>query len=424
MAEKKKLTTAEILAAARKADAKGSQEPEAAPPDSQSQTPPAEAAASPPASEPPPPAAEPPKPAAKPSGSGGKPSVADILAMARAEKQGGAKPEESAEAPAKPAAEKPAAPAKPASSAGGRPSVADILAMARQGKGGAAQSADEPAAEQPSPKPAAKSAPAKPSPAKAAASEPSSTAAGEPAGPPKTASILAAARAEKKRGPQSKAEAGLLVGRDERRVEEAIPRAGKPVVPPMPPKPAYAQKKPETAKPKVDEGRRGVLAMLSAMVGTSVGIGFGALAGTAGLWSLSLARFMFPNILTEPPSQFRVGQPSDFPPGMVDERFKAAFGVWIVNAEYNGQQLIYALKTVCTHLGCTPNWLESEQKFKCPCHGSGFYIDGINFEGPAPRPLERYAIRVADDGQLEIDKSRVFQEEKGEWANPDSYVVV
>ncbi len=94
----------------------------------------------------------------------------------------------------------------------------------------------------------------------------------------------------------------------------------------------------------------------------------------------------------------------------------------MVNWEYNGQREIYALRTVCTHLGCTPNWLEGEQKFKCPCHGSGFYKDGINFEGPAPRPLERYAIHLADDGQLEIDKSKLFQEELGQWSNPDSFV--
>ena len=43
---------------------------------------------------------------------------------------------------------------------------------------------------------------------------------------------------------------------------------------------------------------------------------------------------------------------------------------------------------------------------------------------PAPRPLERYAIRVSDDGQLEIDKSKAFQEELGQWADPDSYVTV
>ena len=100
------------------------------------------------------------------------------------------------------------------------------------------------------------------------------------------------------------------------------------------------------------------------------------------------------------------------------------FKVWIANSEYNGQQEIYALQSVCTHLGCTPNWLEAEQKFKCPCHGSGFYMDGINFEGPAPRPLERYAIRIASDGQIEIDSSRTFQEEMGQWSDPSCFIPV
>ena len=83
---------------------------------------------------------------------------------------------------------------------------------------------------------------------------------------------------------------------------------------------------------------------------------------------------------------------------------------------------IYALSTVCTHLGCTPNWLSAENKFKCPCHGSGFYKTGINFEGPAPRPLERYRISLAEDGQILIDKSKKFQQEKGEWNNPESFL--
>ena len=85
---------------------------------------------------------------------------------------------------------------------------------------------------------------------------------------------------------------------------------------------------------------------------------------------------------------------------------------------------VYALSTVCTHLGCTPNWLEAEQKFKCPCHGSGYYKTGVNFEGPTPRPLERYAITLADDGQILVDKSRKFQEEKGERNNPAAFLKV
>ena len=133
---------------------------------------------------------------------------------------------------------------------------------------------------------------------------------------------------------------------------------------------------------------------------------------------------MFPNVLREPPSQFKVGFPSNFSPGQVETKFKAQFGVWVVNGEYNGLPQLYALKSVCTHLGCTPNWLEAEQKFKCPCHGSGFYKDGINFEGPAPRPLERYAISVADDGQVMIDKSKTFQEEMGQWEDSNSFLPV
>jgi cytochrome b6-f complex iron-sulfur subunit len=189
----------------------------------------------------------------------------------------------------------------------------------------------------------------------------------------------------------------------------------------MPAKPAYAKSTRSAAAP-VDQGRRTTL--LSILVGSSMATGMSAMAATLGLWTLGFARFMFPNVLREPPSQFKVGFPGDFAPGQVETKYKAQFAVWIVNGEYNGQPEIYALKSVCTHLGCTPNWLEAEQKFKCPCHGSGFYKDGINFEGPAPRPLERYAIRISDDGQLEVDKSRTFQEEMGQWKDPSCYVAV
>lgn len=129
-------------------------------------------------------------------------------------------------------------------------------------------------------------------------------------------------------------------------------------------------------------------------------------------------RFMFPNVLFEPPPTFKAGFPNEIQVGQVDERFKQRFAVWLVR----DPEGIYALSTVCTHLGCTPNWLEAEQKFKCPCHGSGYYKTGVNFEGPTPRPLERFAISLADDGQILVDKSRKFQQEKGEWSNPASFL--
>ncbi len=140
-------------------------------------------------------------------------------------------------------------------------------------------------------------------------------------------------------------------------------------------------------------------------------------AATGGALSIVL-RYLFPNVLFEPPTSFKAGYPADYEVGVVDERWKEKFGVWMIKTAEG----IYALSTTCTHLGCTPNWLSGENKFKCPCHGSGFYKTGINFEGPAPRPLERYRISMAEDGQILVDKSKKFQQEKGEWNNPESFL--
>jgi cytochrome b6-f complex iron-sulfur subunit len=164
--------------------------------------------------------------------------------------------------------------------------------------------------------------------------------------------------------------------------------------------------------------------LFGVLFGTPFRTAWTTFTASLGLGGLATARFMMPNVLVEPPSKFKVGPPSDYPPASVATKWTAQYGVWLVHNEYNGKDLIYALQTVCTHLGCTPNWLEGERKFKCPCHGSGFYITGINFEGPAPRPLERMAIRLSEDGAIEVDKSRKFQQELGQWNDPASFVEV
>jgi cytochrome b6-f complex iron-sulfur subunit len=53
------------------------------------------------------------------------------------------------------------------------------------------------------------------------------------------------------------------------------------------------------------------------------------------------------------------------------------------------------------------------RQFKCPSYGGGFYKSGMNFEGPAPRPLDRFKIFRGDDGQLVIDKSKLLRMEPG-----------
>jgi len=151
---------------------------------------------------------------------------------------------------------------------------------------------------------------------------------------------------------------------------------------------------------------------------SALGMGWALFTGAAAGLLGAMGRFMFPNVLYEPPQEFKAGFPEDFAVDQVDERFKASYGVWIVR-ESTG---FYALSTVCTHLGCTPNWLAADEKFKCPCHGSGFVKTGINIEGPAPRPLERYKITLAEDGQILIDKNTKFQQEKGQWDLDGAYL--
>ena len=141
-------------------------------------------------------------------------------------------------------------------------------------------------------------------------------------------------------------------------------------------------------------------------------------AALGGLLTMPL-RLFFPNVLFEPPQSFKIGVPSDYEIDVVDLRWQDKFGTWIIR----NTEGIYALSTVCTHLGCAPSWLENENKFKCPCHGSGFRMTGVHFEGPAPRPLERYSITVANDGQLLVDKNKMYKWENGVWPDESSLTV-
>ena len=158
-----------------------------------------------------------------------------------------------------------------------------------------------------------------------------------------------------------------------------------------------------------------------------MGVAWGAFSAASAAALAATGRFMFPNVLNEPPQQFKAGFPAEYGMG-VDERWKEKFGVWIVRTPNDVVQRssgFFALLVTCTHLGCTPNYLGAEGKFKCPCHGSGFRAEsGINFEGPAPRPLERARIVLAEDGQLLIDKARKFQHELGQWVDPEAFLKI
>jgi len=171
-------------------------------------------------------------------------------------------------------------------------------------------------------------------------------------------------------------------------------------------------------KAKKDAGtsRRAFVGSAALATGwTAFGIGAGVSVGPA------FARFMMPNVLEEPDPRVRVGKLQTYlemEPGGVNEDYKPQ-GIWMIRLE----ERIAALNIICTHLGCIPNWLPNERKFKCPCHGSGYRQNGINFEGPTPRPLERFRIYI-EDGLVVVDKSKKYQYELGQWDMPGSFLAV
>jgi len=134
-----------------------------------------------------------------------------------------------------------------------------------------------------------------------------------------------------------------------------------------------------------------------------------AVLGSLGVNLLMFLRFFFPRALYEPKTKFKIGYPGDFGFG-VDTKFQNQFRIWVVR----NTEGIFVISAICTHLGCTPDWKPSENKFKCPCHGSGYDPEGVNFEGPAPRPMDRAHVELAPDGQIEVDLSKLYSWPKGE----------
>jgi len=126
------------------------------------------------------------------------------------------------------------------------------------------------------------------------------------------------------------------------------------------------------------------------------------LAGSA----VATVRFFFPRVSFEAPTRFNVGKSTDFPVGMVSTAFEDKYRLWIVCRD-DGSFLV--LSAICTHLGCTANWKSSEKIIHCPCHGSKFDLNGTNFAGPAPRPLDRFKISQSSEGELVVDTSVIYK---------------
>jgi cytochrome b6-f complex iron-sulfur subunit len=145
-----------------------------------------------------------------------------------------------------------------------------------------------------------------------------------------------------------------------------------------------------------------------------------AIAGFLAAWFIAFLRFFFPRVLFEPATVFKIGYPADYALG-IDERWLQKYRIWVDRTP----ERLFVIYARCTHLGCTPDWKPSENKFKCPCHGSGYDSEGINFEGPAPRPMDRAEVKLASDGQIVVDVGKLYSWPKGQrsqFNDPGAYL--
>jgi cytochrome b6-f complex iron-sulfur subunit len=178
-----------------------------------------------------------------------------------------------------------------------------------------------------------------------------------------------------------------------------------PAVAKTPPRPASAVVE-STPEPAVNKMRRRIV--------------WASVVGFLTTCFLMFLRFFLPRSILEPSSKFSVGFPADYALG-VDTKWQQQYRIWVDKTS----DRVFVIYARCTHLGCTPDWKASENKFKCPCHGSGYDSEAINFEGPAPRPMDRAHVELDAEGQIVVDIGKLYKWPKGErneFNDPGAYI--
>lgn len=80
---------------------------------------------------------------------------------------------------------------------------------------------------------------------------------------------------------------------------------------------------------------------------------------------------------------------------------------WVVKFPNNN---VVAYSPQCTHLGCAYHWDQRKTQFICPCHNSVFSVDGKVQDGPAPRALDRFEVKIEGTklllGRVQVSSSQ------------------
>lgn len=120
-------------------------------------------------------------------------------------------------------------------------------------------------------------------------------------------------------------------------------------------------------------------------------------------------RFLKPGRFALGRRAFDAGSLEDYLHTTVSTRWLRRHRLWVVR----NQGSLFALQARCPHLGCTPRWEPQTKRFRCPCHGSQFSLEGIALNGPAKDPLMRAAI-WKDNGRVMIDPGRLLPLDRAE----------
>tara|TARA_B100000315_G_scaffold8245_1_gene8163 strand:+ start:15754 stop:16248 length:495 start_codon:yes stop_codon:yes gene_type:complete len=133
--------------------------------------------------------------------------------------------------------------------------------------------------------------------------------------------------------------------------------------------------------------------------------GWGGILTSLGASVGASLRFMFPNVLYEPSPIVKLGKTSDYAEGSIT--FNESERMFIFR-DSTGFKVISA---VCTHLRCTVNWSDNNNRFECPCHGSVFNVEGKVISGPAPKPLKWLHVKASPDKRLVVNKNKVVDKD-------------
>lgn len=92
--------------------------------------------------------------------------------------------------------------------------------------------------------------------------------------------------------------------------------------------------------------------------------------------------------------------------------------VWLVRGGAGADGPVLALSAECPHLACQVKLAGDRRSFVCPCHDSGFRLDGSRVNKIAPRGMDSLEVAPLDPAdpealvQVKFQRFRTMTEEK------------